>query len=82
MPFKPQQKPPKFAPKYCSAMKGTGPKFIKQYIGLFVYIWPVKGDGFWLYLTCFNGNVLYGYIWYRSHPHYIHFHISKIDCLF
>ncbi len=82
MPFKPQQPPPKFKPKYCPAMKGTGSKFIKQYIGLFVYVWTVKGEGFWLYPTGINRDVLYGYIWYRSKPHNIHFHISKIDCLY
>lgn len=82
MSIKPQQKPPEFIPKYCPAMKGTGTKFINQYIGLYVYVWTVKGKGFWLYPTNISGNVLRGYIWRHSRPQYIRLLISKIDCLY
>lgn len=82
MPLYPHMKPPVFTPAYCSVMKGTGPEFIRQYIGMFVYVWTVKGSGFWLFPVFIRANILYGYVWRRSQPRYIRLQISKIDCLF
>lgn len=82
MSYKQRLKPPGFIPAYCPALKGTGPQFIKQYINLFVYIWTVRGTGFWMYVTDVNNNVLYGYVWHRSRPRHMRIAVSKIDCLY
>ena len=80
--YKPRLKPPDFIPVYCRAMKGTGPQFIKQYVNLFVYVWTRGGDGFWMYVLGVNNNIIYGYVWRRLRPRYLHIPITKIDCLY
>lgn len=80
--MKPQHKPPVFIPKYCPALRGTAKEFIKQYIGMYVYIWTVNGKGFWIYPMYIRKNRLYGYIWQHSRPRFIRLNLSKIDCLY
>lgn len=79
---KPVTRPPSVAPKYCRAMSGTGPNFIRQYIGFLVYVWTIYGSGFWVYPTGISDGVLYGYIWKTTHYEYSQFRVSIIDCLY
>lgn len=78
----PTTRPPNVIPKYCRAMKGTGPNFIQQHIGFLVYIWTVSGSSFWMYPMGIRNGVLYGYIWKASHYRYSQLRVSMIDCLY
>jgi len=79
---KPTTKPPNVVPQYCPAIKGTGPSFIRQYVGFLVYVWTVDGHGFWAYPLSVQNGVLYGYIWRTTYYEYTQFNISMIDCLY
>lgn len=79
---KPATRPPSVVPKYCRAMKGTGPNFIRQYIGFLVYVWTVYGGGFWIYPTGISNGILYGYVWKTSHYEFSQFRVSMIDCVY
>lgn len=68
----PATRPPNAVPKYCRALKGTGPNFIGQYIGFLVYVWTVYGNGFWVYPTGISSGILYGYVWRTSHYEFIY----------
>lgn len=79
---KPTTKPPNVIPQYCRAMRGTGPDFIRQYMGFLVYVWTVYGNGFWLYPVGISNGMLYGYIWKNTRYEYTQFRVSLIDCIF
>jgi len=78
----PTMRPPNTVPKYCRSMKGTGPNFIRQYIGFLVYIWTVRGSSFWMYPTGISNGILYGYVWKAPHYQYAQLRVSMIDCLY
>lgn len=78
----PTTKPPNAVPKYCRAMKGTGPSFIRQHIGFLVYLWTVYGNGFWMYPTGISNGILYGYVWKDSYYKYLSLRVSVIDSLY
>lgn len=79
---KPSTRPPNITPVYCPIMKGTGPQFIRQHIGLLVYIWTIRGNGFWFYPTGIRNGVLLGYIWKNMQYQPARLNISQIDCLY
>jgi hypothetical protein len=78
----PTARPPEIVPKYCRAMRGTGPEFIRQYTGFLVYIWTIYGNGFWIYSLGVDNGVLSGYLWKNSRYQYTCFNVSIIDCLY
>lgn len=82
MRLRPTTRPPYMIPQYCSVLKGTGPKFVRQYVGFLVYVWTFYGNAFWLYISGIQNNTLYGYVWKNTYYQYSYFNISMIDCLY
>lgn len=76
--LRPMAPPPDIKPAYCRGMEKAAQEFLKQYVGLYVYVFLNDGKAFWIFpVEVSDGDVL-GYAWKNDRWQLISINLSSI----
>jgi len=62
LPFPPSP-PPNISPTSCHGFNDAIPKFLRQHMRMYIYVWMYTGQSFWMYPVSLNNERIYGHIW-------------------
>lgn len=82
-PIKPPALPaPKYTPPYSYIMQGTGRCIIEQYLGMYVYVWLLSSEAFWMCPKQIKDGIVYGFVWRSYKWTFSSFPQLRIDCIY
>lgn len=73
---------PTYDPPYSIIMQDTGRYVISQYLGIYIYVWLLSGEAFWMCPTQIRYGFVYGFIWCNYEWIYSCIPKMLINCLY
>ncbi len=76
----PPSPPPKGSPPYCQGFHNAIPEFLMSHMRLYIYVWVVTGQSFWMFPSKLEGDLIYGHLWNGQNWVYTRFPWNTLDC--
>lgn len=76
----PPSPPPNYEPE--NTCLEAHPKFLKNCLHTYIFIWLTDGRSYWFYPTGFDKDMLSGYVWNRPGWAHVQFEWRQIECFY